>query len=81
MDYCVVQMSVRVQMATSPRYFKCRYDMPSALVDPFDLVLPITVLVMLGVNGGEGSMRALMLLCVLSISLSVGSCGSRDTEE
>ena len=47
-------------------------------VDPIDLVLYIAVLVLLGVNGGGGSVRGLMLLCVLSIFLSVVSCGSLD---
>ena len=55
--------------------------MPSGPVDPVDLVLSIAVLVMLGVERGGGSVRGLFLLCVLSISLSVGSCGSRDMEE
>ena len=50
-------------------------------MDAVDLVLSITVLVMLGVNGGRGSVRGLILLCALSISLSVGSCGSRDMED
>ena len=64
-------------MATGPRCFKCRYDMPSGPVDPVDLVLSITALVMLEVNGAGGSLRGLILLCILSISLSVGSCESR----
>ena len=55
--------------------------MPSGPVDPVDFVLSITVLVMLGVKGSGGSLRGLILLCVLSISLSVGSCGSREKEE
>ena len=50
-------------------------------MDPVDLVLSITVLVMLAVNGGGGSVRGLILLCFMSIYLSVGSCGSRDMEE
>ena len=40
--------------------------MPSGPVDPVDLVLSNTVLVMLGVNGSGGSLRGLILLCVLS---------------
>ena len=57
--------------------------MPSGLVelDPVDLVLSIAVLVMLGMKGGGDSVRVLILLCVLSISLSVGSCGSRELKE
>ena len=55
--------------------------MLSGTVDPVDLLLSITVLVMLGVNGGGGSVRGLFFLCVLCISLSVGSCGSRSLEE
>ena len=55
--------------------------MPSGRVDPVDLMVSITVLVMLGMNGGGGSERGLILLCVLSISPSVGSCGSRDMKE
>ena len=46
-------------------------------MDPADFVLSIAVFVMLGVNGGGGSVRGLILLCILSISLSVGSCESR----
>ena len=38
-------------------------------------------MVMLEVNGGAGSVRSLIFLCVLSIYLSVGSCGSCDVEE
>ena len=38
-------------MATGPRCFKCRYDMPSVPVNPVSFVLSITVLVMLGVEG------------------------------
>ena len=37
-------------MATGPRCFKCRYDMPSEPVDPVDFVLSITVF---GHVGGE----------------------------
>ena len=55
--------------------------MQSGPVDPVDLVLSIAALVLLRVNGGGGSVRGLILLCVLSISQSVGSCGSRDMEE
>ena len=55
--------------------------MPSGPVYPVDFVLSITVLVMLGVKGSGGSLISLILLCVLSISLSVGSCGSRDMDE
>ena len=55
--------------------------MPSGPVDPVDLVLSFTVLVMLGVNGSGGSLRGLIVLCDLSISLSVGSCGSREMHE
>ena len=54
--------------------------MPSGPADPVDLVLSITVLVILRVNGGRGSAKGLILLCDLSISLSVGSCESRDLE-
>ena len=43
-------------------------------VDPLDLVLSIAVLAMLGVKGVGGSVRRLILLCVLSVSLSVRSC-------
>ena len=68
-------------MATGPRCFKCRYDMPSGPVDPVDFVLSITVLIMLGVKGRGGSLRGLILLCVLSISMFVRSCGSREMEE
>ena len=41
-------------------------------VDPVDLVLSITDLVMLGVEGERRSLRGFILLCVLSVSLSVG---------
>ena len=34
-----------------------------------------------GVNGWDDSVRGLILLCVLSISMFVGSCRSRDMEE
>ena len=54
--------------------------MPLGPLDPVDLVLSIAVMVMLRVKGGGGSVRGLFLLCVLSISLSVGSCGSREME-
>ena len=47
--------------------------MPSGPVDPVDLVPTIADLVMLGVKRGRGSVRGLILPCVLSISLSVGS--------
>ena len=50
-------------------------------MDPVDLVLSITVLVMLGVKGGGGSVRGLILLCVASISLSVVPCENQETEE
>ena len=50
-------------------------------MDPVDLVLSIIALVMLEVKGGEGSLRGLILLCFLYISLSVGSRGSCDIEE
>ena len=55
--------------------------MPSGPVEPVDLVLFITVLVMLGVRGGGGSVRSLILWCAPSIALSVGWCGSRDMNE
>ena len=55
--------------------------MQSGHVVPVDFVLFITVSVLLGVNGGEGSVGGLILLCFLSISLSVRLCGSRDMEE
>ena len=76
-----LNMYVRAPMATRPRCFNCRSDMPSGPVDPFCPVLSITVFVMLGVNKGGGSVTSLILLCVLSISLSLGLCGSRDMEE
>ena len=50
-------------------------------MDSVDLVLSIAVLVMLEVKGGGGSVRGLFLLCVQYISLSVGSCRSREMEE
>ena len=68
-------------MAAGPRCFRCRYDTPSGPVDPVDFVLSITVLVMLGGKGRGGLLRGLILLCVLSISMSVGSSGSRDMDE
>ena len=55
--------------------------MPAGPVDPVDFVLSTIVLVMVGVKGSDGSLRGHILLCVLSISLSVGSCGRRDTDE
>ena len=55
--------------------------MPSGSVNSVDLVLSIAILVMSGVKGGGGSVGGLILLCVLSISLFAGSCGSRDIEE
>ena len=48
--------------------------MPSEPLDPVELALSIAVLVLLGVKGGGGLVRGLILLGVLSISLSVGSC-------
>ena len=54
--------------------------MPSGPVDPVDFVLSIAALDLLGLKGGRGSVRCLILLCVLSISLSIGSCGSRDMD-
>ena len=55
--------------------------MTSGSVDPVDLVLSIAVLFMLGVKGGGGLVRGLILLYVLAICLSVGWCGSREMEE
>ena len=46
-----------------------------------DLVFSIAALVMLGVKGGGGSVRDLILLCVLCIFLSAGYCGCRDMDE
>ena len=44
--------------------------MRSGLVDPVDLVLSITALVLLWLKGEGGSARGLILLYVLSVSLS-----------
>ena len=46
-----------------------------------DLVLSIAAWVMLGLEEGEGSVRGLVLLCVLSISLPVRWCESCDMDE
>ena len=43
--------------------------MPSGPVDPVDLVLSITVLVMLGVNGSGGSLKGHILLCSVYFSV------------
>ena len=55
--------------------------MPSGPVGSVDLVLSIAVYVMLGLKGGGGSTRGLILLRVLSFCLSVGSCASHEKEE
>ena len=39
-------------MATRPKCFRSRYDFPSELVEPVDLVLYNAALVKLGVKGG-----------------------------
>ena len=67
MNYCTVE-----DVGEGPNGYRPKvFQVPSGPVDPVDLVLSIAVLVILGVNGGEGSVRDLILLCVLS----VGSCG------
>ena len=71
-----LKMSVKPPIATGPRCFKCRKDIPSEIVDTaVDLVLSIAALVTLGLKGGGCSERGTFLLCVLSISLSVGLWG------
>ena len=42
-----LKISVRAPMATGPMCFKCQQEMASGPVDPVDLVLSITALVML----------------------------------
>ena len=38
-------------MATGPKCFRCRYDMPSGPVDPVCLAESIAAFVMFGLNG------------------------------
>ena len=64
-----------------PKVFQVVVRYAVGAMDPANLVVFITVLVMLALNGGGSSVRGLVLPCVLSISPTVESCWSRDMEE
>ena len=73
------KISVRAPMATGPSCFRCLYEKPSGPTEEVGFVCSIPCFVMLGVKGGGVVLRAVFAF-ILSIFLSVVSCGSLEME-